>query len=177
MSLQFTVNSLASFFVLLVPSQEHSPLWSLLAVWERVAVPQPTLCIRPSFATLSSPIDPLIVMLFRQFGYRAVAECIPWVMTSFTGLGLVFPQGQSRFQAPFWIFQALYYTYFLSCQEVTWYSGLFSLVPHCSFFFFLNIQQSWAGQSKLHGKNKATLAQPWCRMAKNMLFSCSVLSI
>jgi hypothetical protein len=42
-------------------------------------------------------------------------------------------------------------------------SGLFvfllQIVQNCPFFYFLNMQQSWAGQSKQHSKNKATAAQ------------------
>jgi hypothetical protein len=30
---------------------------------------------------------------------------------------------------------------------------------HCPFFHFLNMQQSWAGQSRLHSENKAIRAQ------------------
>jgi hypothetical protein len=40
MSLLFTVDSVAGFFVLLVPSQEHLPPWRLLAYWERAKVPR-----------------------------------------------------------------------------------------------------------------------------------------
>ncbi len=40
MSLLFTVDSVAGFCVLLVPSQEHSPPWGLLAYWERAEVPR-----------------------------------------------------------------------------------------------------------------------------------------
>ncbi len=40
-------------------------------------------------------------------------------------------------------------------------SGQFlAIVPHYPFFYFLNMQQSWAVQSQLHSNNKATSAQP-----------------
>ncbi len=33
------------------------------------------------------------------------------------------------------------------------------IIPEHPLFYFLNLQQSWAGQSKLHSKNKATAVQ------------------
>jgi hypothetical protein len=40
-----------------------------------------------------------------------------------------------------------------------WIIFWMQFVPHCLFSYFLNMQQSWAGQSKLHSKIKATAAQ------------------
>jgi len=137
MSLQFTVNSLASFFVLLVPSQEHSLPWSLLAAWERVAVPQPTLCIRPSFATLSSPIDPLTVMLFRQFAYRAVAECYSMSDDIIPRLGFGIPPRPKQASGAILDLSSptLYLFSFISrSYMIFWVVFSLFLIAHSSFF-------------------------------------------
>ncbi len=85
-------------------------------------------------------------------------------MTSFRRLAWGIPPRPMQAWEPFWIFQAQYYaSYFPSYQEVTeldiWVIFLTQFVPHWPFFYFLNMQQSWAGPSKLHRKNNATPAQ------------------
>ncbi len=48
---------------------------------------------------------------------------------------------------------------FPSCLHDFWVIFQMKTVPICPFFYFLNMQQFWDGQSKLNSKNKATAAQ------------------
>jgi hypothetical protein len=53
----------------------------------------------------------------------------------------------------------LYFLFSFRIKKLLNIVFLTQFVPHCIFFYFLNMQKSWAGQSKLHSKNKATATQ------------------
>ncbi len=81
-------------------------------------------------------------------------------------LGLGYSAKADAGIGPIWILQAQGYTVpvlliFLRIKKLLdiWIIFFMQFVPHYLFLYFINMQQSWAGQSKLHSKNKATAAQ------------------
>jgi hypothetical protein len=94
-----------------------------------------------TFGTLSSYISPPIVMLFQM----PTCQSIPQVRNVIQLLGLGYSaQADAGFGA---------------ILLLDFWAILIQFVPHCPFFYFLNMPQSWAGQSKLYSENKATAAQ------------------